>query len=518
MNNEPEARHPERPGEAAHQQQPQQQADIWRQVEQLQQQLFIRQQQLQLQAHQHQQQQQQQSRPAAEENLLATVLQTVTRRPTQSPRLTTYDGSTNYRHFRALFNEVAQRQGWTEEEKTGQLINQLTGQAIEVVCALHESGKSVTFHNLDEILDQRYRRVRSEQQIEAEFHALRQEEHQSVFDFAQRVERLGREHFVGVDERFRQKQMVRAFHKGLHTSEARQSVKFARAKTLNEAMEAVSDAMLFADEPEKGKKARCAHVTTEDFGNIALTTRQAKLPQAITAQPSATLGVHLTAPQEPWSERMAMTSTMSPSTINAMAPKRAWTTPQTTAPAQVSREDKERNRAPNEYRGRGRGRPRGRGNAARIPGGNSTCHLCTQPGHFARNCPYRNSPCMFCHQTGHLYTKCPTNYAAQQLTAPPHAYPTPSPWSDVQRNTQQVRTAVTYSNSYPPPPPIMPPYPPYAVPSQIPYLPWRAVDTYPQSHVDTLTPYQAAATGTQTTTAATKPTTNVPFVPAHPGN
>jgi len=129
---------------------------------------------LQLQAHQ--QQQQQQSRPAAEENLLATVLQTVTRRPTQSPRLTTYDGSTNYRHFRALFSEVAKRQGWTDEEKTGQLINQLTGQAVEVVCALHESGKSVTFHNLDEILDQRYRRIRSEQQIEAEFHALRQEE------------------------------------------------------------------------------------------------------------------------------------------------------------------------------------------------------------------------------------------------------------------------------------------------------------------------------------------------------
>jgi len=340
----------------------------------------------------------------------------------------------------------------------------------------------------------------------------------NVFDFAQQVERLGREHFVGVDERFRQKQMVRAFHKGLHTSEARQSVKFARAKTLNEAMEAVSNAMLFPDEPEKGKKARYAHVTTEDFGRIAPTTRQSKLSQGITAQSSATLGVHLTAPQEPWSERMAMTSTMSPNTINAMATQQECTTTQTTTPAQVSREDKERNRAPNEYRGRGRGRPRGRGNAARIPGGNNTCHHCAQPGHFARNCPYKGLPCMFCHQTGHLYTKCPTNYAAQLFTAPTPAYPTPSPWSDVQRNAQQVRTAVTFSNSYPPPPPMMPPYPPYAAPSQVPYLPWRAADTYPQSPVATLTPHLAAATGTQTTTAATTPTTNVPFVPAQPGN
>ena len=72
--------------------------------------------------------------------------------PSKPPRFTkTFDGTTNYRAFRTLFQTAAERRNRTEEDQLDNLMNALTGLTSEIVAELAETGP-LTFSRLDAAL------------------------------------------------------------------------------------------------------------------------------------------------------------------------------------------------------------------------------------------------------------------------------------------------------------------------------------------------------------------------------
>jgi len=94
--------------------------------------------------------------------------------PSKPPRFTkTFDGTTNYRAFRTLFQTAAERRNWTEEDQLDNLMNALTGLTSEIVAEVAETGP-LTFSRLDAALLKVYGTEKTTDELEREFHAVKQ--------------------------------------------------------------------------------------------------------------------------------------------------------------------------------------------------------------------------------------------------------------------------------------------------------------------------------------------------------
>jgi len=94
--------------------------------------------------------------------------------PNKPPRFTrTFDGTTNYRAFRTLFQTAAERRNWTEEDQLDNLINALTDQASDIVAEVAETG-TLTLSRLDAALLKVYGAEKTIDKLEREFQAVQQ--------------------------------------------------------------------------------------------------------------------------------------------------------------------------------------------------------------------------------------------------------------------------------------------------------------------------------------------------------
>lgn len=280
-------------------------------------------------------------------------------------RIPHYEGDQCYSVFRAQFMALTSQM--TEQERGQRLLEALRGKAATVLTMLQQQQRDVTFTNLDDILARTFSMPKSLWQRKRDFEELKQQEGQSLHDFAQNVERIGREYMVTHTESDLQEALVTAFVKGLKDKSAAAKLAFAPVDNLQDALKHLNRGLLLCTEEPPTKKVRLTEVADE-------------------SQPG------------PSSKPDPVDITAIVNALKAIVPQTATPVNQTVAVRSVEDEATPGNPAPVRGRGRGRGRGfRGRGqgrgagqyNGNDGNGGNRTCHYCGKVGHFIAECRNR---------------------------------------------------------------------------------------------------------------------------------
>lgn len=277
-----------------------------------------------------------------------------------------YDGTQCYTHFRAQF--IALTSKMTEEEKGQRLLECLKGKAVTVLNMLEQQKKALTYVNLDEILTRTFTLPQSIWQRKRAFEELKQKPDQSLQDYAQDIERVGREYMVTHVESDLQEALVSQFIKGLLDRSAASKLAFAPVDTLQDAVKHLNRGLLLCGEEPPTKKVRLAEATAAKgpTGNEA-----AAGPSS--ASDDTTMSVLVNALK-------ALTNT-------TIAKKEVQVrSAQGTAESDQGTQTRGRGRPRGTGRGRGRGTYNNPGNSTN---GKGTCHYCGKDGHHAYECRKR---------------------------------------------------------------------------------------------------------------------------------
>lgn len=281
-----------------------------------------------------------------------------------------YDGTQCYTHFRAQFIALTSRM--TEVEKGQRLLECLKGKSVIVLNMLVQQSKALTYTNLDEILTRTFSMPQSIWQRKRAFEELKQKTEQSLQDYAQDVERIGREYMVTHVESDLQEALVSQFIKGLLDRSAASKLAFAPVDTLQDAVKHLNRGLLLCGEEPPAKKVRLAETTvTEATGDEAV------------AGPSS-------APDDPMSVLVNALKTLT----NAKGGKKEAQvrTAQQTAESDQGTQTRGRGRPRGTGRGRGRGNynnQRGNHNGGHNGNNKGACHYCGKDGHYAYECRRR---------------------------------------------------------------------------------------------------------------------------------
>jgi len=314
----------------------------------------------------------------------------------QAVRVPEYDGTLCYTMFRAQF--VVLTSGMSKEEQGARLLGALRGKAMMVLPMLDQQQKEANFDNLDAILTKTFSSVKSLWERKREFETLQQKPDQKIQEFAQEVERVGREYMVTHAEPDLQEALVTAFVKGLTDKDAANRLAYAPCNTLEEAVRHLNRGLLLS--VDKSKKVRFVEAAvnnteTEQTPSVSETdvnTQLAEIMNKLKALTSNSVSVN--------------SFEEAPGTSNSIPTGRG--------------------------RGRGRGRPRGsrggRGRGNQNSQGTNTfaCHNCGKPGHYAADCYFRQQgnnnaqTCHYCKRPGHIKAECRKRLRDEQQGSHPY--------------------------------------------------------------------------------------------------
>lgn len=128
----------------------------------------------------------------APSNSLLAPTSTATEIPsTSSPKtmkVKTFDGTYDYHIYEVQFDNAARNNKWSDERKRDELLNALTGTAVQVLQCMPHLRYSSTFAELNEALRRTFGQTVTIWERLREFQTLKQDEEESLQDFARRVE------------------------------------------------------------------------------------------------------------------------------------------------------------------------------------------------------------------------------------------------------------------------------------------------------------------------------------------
>ena len=289
------------------------------------------------------------------------------------PKLPTYNGKGAWKAFITQFEMHAGLGSWDDNQRKTMMLLCLEDAAAEFYTMLIEMG-----YNFDEVrrrMEQRFGKRELPQTMRSKFHQLKQLADEDIFEWAERVQKVGFEAFrdVNIDQPYIVEEMVRRFCQGCYDKEVAQYVADKNPGTMDQALEFVrlhehNSKAIFGSR----KVRQLAQVPIEDTPEVlqiksnnnndfsdALKKMYDKLDQLISVQRSAS------------SERTSKDRR-----------------PSIDRSQQASRAGRSRTPSPS---------PR-------------KCYYCGKPGHFIRDCPTRDkSPgrrCFHCGDAGHFSDKC----------------------------------------------------------------------------------------------------------------
>ena len=142
------------------------------------------------------------------------------RRRQNFPKLDTFDGdSSKWNGFYFHFKEASRAARWSEREKRHQLASCLRGRVVDYIKTRPREVRR-DFKRLVKDLKQRYGRKESESSMRRDLQNIKQDEHEQIDDFADRVLALTFNCFPGSKEKLVQSMAVDAFFRGTRETRA----------------------------------------------------------------------------------------------------------------------------------------------------------------------------------------------------------------------------------------------------------------------------------------------------------
>ena len=158
------------------------------------------------------------------------------------PKLQTFDGrASDWKGFIFNFRQVARQMKWSDKEKRDNLLTCMRGKAAVFLQGKNKERRG-DYRTLRDVLAKRYGLVEPPPTARRQFNALRQEEGESVEDYADRVLVKAYEGYPGVDDEVVETLAVEGFLRGCRDRGAAYAAAEHKPATLHEALQEMRDA------------------------------------------------------------------------------------------------------------------------------------------------------------------------------------------------------------------------------------------------------------------------------------
>ena len=163
-----------------------------------------------------------------------------------SPKIPPFTGQGDtWKVWLNRFNDVAQRWGWSTEDKLNELLPRLQGQAGDFVYGQLNPHVRGSFKMLTKELECRFRKVETTGTFRTQFSHRRQKMGESVEIYAAELKRIYDKAYPDRDRKTRQEDLLRRFLEGLQDDNARHLVEYV--KSPGDVDEAVYEVVNFVD-------------------------------------------------------------------------------------------------------------------------------------------------------------------------------------------------------------------------------------------------------------------------------
>ena len=167
---------------------------------------------------------------------------TVDRNSPAPPKLSTYDGKSEWRPYLIQFNHIAKKYNWSDSEKLDRLIECLRDKALKYFSSRSEMVQS-NFNQLCQQMKERFDKKDQPHIIRRQLQEIKQNPEETIEEFVERIEDLATEGYEGIPEYFKNTDTIDAFLRGCTEKRAALVTLDKDPKTLEEAMQYMKSAI-----------------------------------------------------------------------------------------------------------------------------------------------------------------------------------------------------------------------------------------------------------------------------------
>ena len=286
------------------------------------------------------------------------------------PKLSTYDGKTEWKPYILQFNHIAKKYNWTEAEKLDKLIECLRDRALKFFSSRSEAAQG-NFNLLCYQMKERFDRKDQPHIIRRQLQEIKQDPDESIEEFAERIEELATEGYGGMPDYFKNTVTIDAFLRGCIEKRSALVALDKDPKTLTEATQYMKSAITNQKLIGGGRK----EVKRVSFNETTLSSPEEpdvrmvnKATPTASKSSSTSLESRILKVEDQQQEHTKL--------LKEIIKKLHETEPDRRA----------RNRSPD------REQPRNRSPSPSKSESESECFRCGKIGHYAKNCSRSRSP------------------------------------------------------------------------------------------------------------------------------
>ena len=314
-------------------------------------------------------------------------------------KLPPFNGKEKWEVWHNRFEDVANRRGWSEDDKLDELLPRLQGTAGEFVFSQLSVKIRSSYRRLVRELGNRFKHVEIAKTYQAQFSKRNQKVNESVEDYAVELKRLYDKGHSNRPHAIRQEDLLRRFLDGLLDHKARQQVEFVKQPQSIE--EAVTEVVTFLESSRKS--------TIDVDRKTAFMVRPCESESDDDDEAVDEKGRVARLPDKHYKDQHRQSNTQNIATVNTELNKIKEQLAQITQQQKQLLTNIQQAKAshnPSSFQhdnGSGRawsGFPRGRGRLTHFPvrqnsgqvvsnqhHNSGACYTCGAVGHFSRNCP-----------------------------------------------------------------------------------------------------------------------------------
>lgn len=159
-----------------------------------------------------------------------------------APKLSTYDGKTDWRPYFIQFSHIADKYKWTPQERLDRLLQCLRDKAFEFFSIKNKSGKG-NYEQVCNKMNERFGRKDLPHIIRRQLQDLKQEQDELLEEYAERAQEMSTDGYPDTPEEFVEIIAIDAFLKGCTDKKAALTAMDKNPATLDQALQFVKSAI-----------------------------------------------------------------------------------------------------------------------------------------------------------------------------------------------------------------------------------------------------------------------------------